>query len=210
MHGDLINSEIHMMKTLKNPITLAAVTLTSLALNGCAPIIIGGGALVGTLATKEKGISGTVSDSAISTKIKAGLYKHESDLFSKVGISVQSGDVLLTGFVPDQQAQMEAEKIAWEVKGVKHVNNNIETAEGGGAISTAKDAWITTQIKSSLIFADEVQSLNYNIKTVNGVVYVMGIAQNEEEITKVNDLASKINGVIKVVSYAHTKDEIID
>ena len=209
MLGEQTNSEI-LMKTSKQTTTFAAISLTCLALNGCAPLIIGGGALVGTLATKEKGITGTVSDSAISTKIKAGLYKHESDLFSKVGISVQSGDVLLTGFVPDQQAQMEAERIAWEVKGVKHVNNNIETAEGGGAIVTAKDAWITTQIKSSLIFADEIQSLNYSIKTVNGVVYVMGIAQSQEEITKVTDLASKINGVTKVVSYAHTKDEIID
>lgn len=210
MHGDLINSETYMMKKLKNSNTFTAISLVCLVLNGCAPIIIGGGALVGTLATKEKGISGTVSDSAISTKIKAGLYKHDSDLFSKVGISVQSGDVLLTGFVPDQQAQMEAERIAWEVKGVKHVNNNIEATEGGGAITTAKDAWITTQIKSSLIFADEVQSLNYSIKTVNSVVYVMGIAQSEGEIIKVTDLASKIKGVTKVVSYAHTKDEIID
>ena len=125
MHGDLINSETH-MKTLKNPITFAAVSVTCLALSGCAPIIIGGGALVGTLATKEKGISGTVSDSAISTKIKAGLYKHESDLFSKVGISVQSGDVLLTStFTPPAQGWLSGHyKI--QVKTTNDISQTVE------------------------------------------------------------------------------------
>ena len=40
-------------------------------LSSCAPIIIGGGAMVGALATREKGVSGTVSDSQISVLIKA-------------------------------------------------------------------------------------------------------------------------------------------
>ncbi len=176
-------------------------------LSSCAPIIIGGGAMVGALATREKGVSGTVSDSQISVLIKAKYYSFNSDLHSKVGVNVQSGEVLLTGSVPDPQWQVEAERMAWEVNGVKQVDNHIEVSEGGGLGSIAQDALITTQVKSHLLFDGDIRSLNYSIKTVAGNVYIMGLAQSQEELEKVTKYASGAKGVNKVISYAKLKEE---
>ncbi|MCX7338895.1 MAG: BON domain-containing protein [Alphaproteobacteria bacterium] len=184
---------------------------TVMILSSCAPVIIGGGAMVGGLATREKGVTGTMTDSQISVTLKARLYSHNQDLHAKVGINVQNAEVLLTGSVPEQQWQVDAERIAWDVKGVKHVINNIEVSNGAGfgsiVGSISQDAWITTQIKSKLTFAENVNSLNYSVKTVGSVVYIMGIAQNQDELNRVTTIISNISGVKKVVSYAHLRDE---
>jgi osmotically-inducible protein OsmY len=124
-----------------------------------------------------------------------------------VGVNVQNSEVLLTGTVQDPQWQVEAERIAWEVKGVKQVDNHIQTTEDPESSGAIKDAWITTKMKTTLLFKEAVRSLNYSIKTVGGVVYVMGTAQNQEELDYVTQTASTIDGVKKVVCYARLKDD---
>ena len=158
----------------------ATLVLSSLLLSSCiAPLVIGGGAVVGTLATREKGIIGTVDDSQISVLVKAGLYQYDPDLHAKIS-----------------------------VKGVKQVVNHIEVSEGESVGTIAQDALITTNVKTALLFDGDIRSLNYSIKTVNGVVYIMGIAQSQEELDKVTKYASSIKGVQKVLSYAKLKDEV--
>ena len=188
----------------------AALVLSSLLLSSCiAPLVIGGGAVVGTLATREKGIIGTVDDSQISVLVKAGLYQYDTDLHAKVSVNVQGGEVLLIGSVPKAEWQVEAERISWEVKGVKQVVNHIEVSEGESVGTIAQDALITTNVKTTLLFDGDIRSLNYSIKTVNGVVYIMGIAPSQEELDKVTKYASSVKGVQKVLSYAKLKDEVL-
>jgi osmotically-inducible protein OsmY len=181
----------------------------SLVLSSCvAPLVIGGGATVGALATREKGVMGTVDDSQISVVIKTKLYKFDPDLYSKVTVNVQNGEVLLIGSVPKPEWQVEAERISWEVKGVKQVVNHIEASQEEGVGTMLKDGVITTQVKANLLCDGDIRSLNYSIKTVNGVVYIMGIAQSQEELDKVGKYASSVKGVQKVLSYAKVKDEV--
>ena len=81
------------------------------------------------------------------------------------------------------------------------------SSEGGGLGSMAKDGAITTQVKSHLLFDGNIRSLNYSIKTVGGVVYIMGDAQSQEELNLVSEYASKVSGVKKVMNYARVKGE---
>ncbi len=192
---------------------VSVLSLSVLFLSGCvAPLVVGGATTVGTLATREKGVTGTFSDSQMSVLIKAKYYGFSPDLHARVGVNVQNGEVLLTGDVPNQEWIVEAERLAWQVKGIKKVLNNIaptdEAASFGDAIGTVtQDSWITTQIKSQMLFGDNIRSLNYSIKTVDSVVYVMGIAQNQAEVDQVLEIASKISGVKKVVDYTKMNEE---
>jgi osmotically-inducible protein OsmY len=185
------------------------IILTSLlALNGCvAPFVVGGAAAAGMIATREKGIGGTVSDSNICSKVKANLYNFNADLHAKVSVSVQNQEVLLTGVVQDPTWSSIAEELAKKVGDVKAVHNNIET-EGEESIgSMSKDGWITTRIKSSLLFEDDLYSLNYTIETSNGIVYLTGVGQNEAEINKVVEIARNVSGVRKVVNLVKVKGQ---
>jgi osmotically-inducible protein OsmY len=181
----------------------------ALSLSSCiAPLVIGGGATVGAIATKEKGITGTVTDSQISVTLKAKLYQFDPDLYSKITVNVQSGEVLLAGTVTKAEWQVEAERIAWEVNGVQHVVNHIEVSEEGEGIATMlQDSVITTQVKANLLCDGDIRSLNYSIKTVNGTVYIMGIAQSQAELDKVGKYASSVKGVKKVMSFAKIKED---
>lgn len=186
--------------------TNTIILSTLLCLNGCvAPLIIGGAAAGAMVATREKGIGGTMSDSNIGTKVKMNLYNFNADLHAKVSVSVQNQEVLLTGVVQDASWPQEAERLAKSVEGVKNVINNIETEGEEGLGSMTSDSWITTRIRSSLLFEKDLYSLNYTIETVNGVVYLTGVGQDEAEINRVAEVARNVGGVKKVVNHVKVK-----
>jgi osmotically-inducible protein OsmY len=193
---------------LKKALLISGIISSSVVLSACIPTVVGGGAAVGVAATKEKGVTGAWSDTKISAAIKLKLYQKDPELHRVVDVNVQNGEVMLTGGVPNEQAHLDAVKIAWSVQGVKRVIDNIGRAEGASLGAYTKDTWITTQLKSTLMFDSDIQSRNYSIKTVSGQVYVMGIAQDEEELGRVMDHARNTDGVTKVVSYVRMKDEL--
>lgn len=184
------------------------IVLSLCLLTACAPAAIGGGtAMVGGALVKEKGLTGAMSDVKISTSIKTGLYRKDPELYNAISVTVQDAQVLLTGSVPSHESHLEAVKIAWEPRGVLRVLDNITVSEDSGWGSYPKDVWITTKIKSALLFDADIQSLNYTIKTVNGQVHILGIAQDDEELRKVTEHARHVSGVEKVISYARLKTE---
>jgi hypothetical protein len=69
------------------------------------------------------------------------------------------------------------------------------------------DSWITTRIRSSLLFEKDLYSLNYTVETVNGVVYLTGIGQDEVEINRVVEVARNVGGVKKVVNHVKVKGQ---
>jgi osmotically-inducible protein OsmY len=49
--------------------------------------------------------------------------------------------------------------------------------------------------------------VNYSVVTVNGVIYLMGLAQNQDEIDRVMDYARAIRYVRDVVSHVLVKTD---
>ena len=43
--------------------------------------------------------------------------------------------------------------------------------------------------------------MNYTVETVNGIVYLIGIARSEEERQFVIDLSREVYGVVDVIDY---------
>ena len=184
------------------------ILASALCLSGCvAPLVIGGAAAATMVSTREKGFGGTVNDSAICSKVKSNLYNFNADLHAKVSVSVQNEEVLLTGVVQDPTWSTEAEKLAKSVNGVKNVINNIETTGEESLGSVSQDGWITTRIKSSLLFESDVYSLNYTVETSNGNVYLTGVGQDENEINRVVEVARNVSGVKKVVNFVKIKGQ---
>ena len=170
--------------------------------------MVAGGVATVTTATKEKGIGGSVSDTQISATIKTKLYQKDQEIHRRVGVNVQDGEVLLTGSLATRELIDEVEQIAWSVQGVKKVMNDmgISSDDSFGLTQGTTDSWITTQLKSSMLFDSSIKSINYSLKTVSGVVYIMGVAQDKSELNKVVQLARTTKGVQKVQSYVKIKD----
>lgn len=179
-----------------------------LVLSGCMQTaFIGTATTVATSVQEERGFGGVWDDTKIRTKINAAWLSEQPALLTKVELSVREGRVLLTGSVDTPEEQIEAVRLAWSVDGVREVFDEIKVGEGGGIWGYTKDALVTTELRADLMFDNNISSINYSLKTVNGIVYLMGVAQDQEELDRVIKHASKNGNVKKVVSYVRMKGE---
>ena len=170
---------------------------------GCAPLVVAGaaGATGAAVGSDHRGVEGIASDTAIKATINDLWFKHSIDLHQRIRMSVNQGHVLLTGRAADPQMRLDAVRLAWQAEGVKEVINEIQVDNESGLLDSAKDTWITTQLRAKLTFERGIRSANYSIETVNGVVYLMGLARDQEELNKVVELARSLPNVQRVVSY---------
>jgi osmotically-inducible protein OsmY len=188
---------------VRNYLTIGV--LSTLLLSSCAPVVIGGGAAAGYTLSQERNVGEIADDLAIKNHIKSNFAK--KSMFTLVGVKVSEGRVLLTGKVTTQLSRLDAARIAWQQPGVREVNNDIIVTNNSEKLAShvATDSRITTEIKSKLLVTKNVNSTNYGFETIDGVVYVLGIAQNSRELDKVISVASKVKGVIKVVNHVRIK-----
>lgn len=181
----------------------------ALALVGCSTtgVAVGAGAATAVAASEERGLSGAVSDTAIEAQINALLLQRDFETFRKVGVKSYERRVLLTGQVQRPEMRLDAVRLAWQVRGVKEVINEIEVTEAGGTEAYAHDVWISTQLRSKLLIDKEILSINYSVETVGGTVYLMGFARSSEELARVEAHARNLGYVRRVVSYVRVGNE---
>ncbi len=187
----------------------AAISLAGLSAGGCTPVgVAAGGAAVGvTAAQSEKGFRRSVADTEIRIAINDLWFQADEEMFRKVNLQVQEGRVLLSGNVRLPEQRVEAVRLAWQAPGVREVINEIEVSDTSGLSNLARDTWISTQLKSTLLFDKDVSSIDYSIETVNQVIYLMGVAQSQAELDRVIGHAKDISYVRRVVSYVLLRDD---
>ncbi len=189
--------------------TLTTLCLSALSLQGCTVLgmATGAAAVTGISAAQEGGINRAVSDTTIKLRINEAWFQYDVIAFKKLSTTINQGRVLLTGVVQNPEHRVEAVRLAWQVKGVTQVINEIRVADSEGVTGFVKDAWITSRLRGSITLDRGVQSINYSIDTVQGVVYLMGVAQNQAELNRVIETARTISGVKQVISYVKLAGE---
>lgn len=185
----------------------AVILSLSMALGGCVPAIFGAGATAGVAVVQERSVGDALDDSGIQLAIQGKLADRSGKLFLQVGIEVDEGRVMMTGVVPKPQDRVTAARIAWDTKGVIEVMNELQVTDKSGIINYTKDAWITTKLRTKMLGESNIVGLNYTVETVNGVVYLLGIAQDAKELNQVTEIARNIGGVTEVVSHVRFKDD---
>ena len=174
---------------------------SALALSGCvnAAIVIGTAAVAAS--TTEKGLSTSVSDSVIQAKLSDSFIQTSQSLFLNVETSVNNGSVLLTGKLKTQDEKITATRLSWEIKGVREVINEIQLSGTSSLKSSAKDLAASAKLRAALIRDPEISSLNFSIDVVNGIVYLSGVAETEQERERVVAHAQELRFAKQVVSY---------
>lgn len=196
------------MRRARGLAALAGLGLLTLAGCSAPEIVMGGAATVGVMAADERSVGTVIDDTTIKADISRRYFDyHVDNLFRPVSIEVNEGRVLLTGTVKTTELAIEAVRLAWQAEGVREVINEIKVGEGGGIGDYARDTWIATQLRSDLLFDKEIYSLNYNIEVEDGTVYLIGLAQDQEELDRVIEYARNVPRVRKVISYVRLKDD---
>ena len=174
---------------------------SALALSGCVNAAIGIGTAAVAASTTEKGLSTSVSDSVIQAKLSDSFIQKSQSLFLNVKTSVNNGSVLLTGKLKTQDEKITATRLSWEIKGVREVINEIQLSGTSSLKSSAKDLAASAQLRAALIRDPEISSLNFSIDVVNGIVYLSGVAETEQERERVIAHAQELRFAKQVVSY---------
>ena len=188
-------------KIIKTHLLLIILFLFS----NCAQLVTGTAAKVVTVSKEERSIGEFVDDAIIKAVIKNSYFDQNEDIFFNVDVEVSQGRVLLTGTVTNIDLRIEATRMAWGAKGVKTVINEIQVSNSDSILNFADDLVISTKVIGKLMLDEDVNSLNFNVETVNKVVYIIGIARLEKEKNQVIDLASQVYGVEQVVDYISIK-----
>ena len=182
-------------------VALAMLVLGGLLFSGCAPAVLGVGTAAVAASSTEKGLSTSVSDGLIFTKIQDNFLQTDASLPTVVDVTVNDGAVLLTGKVKTPEEKVLATKLTWEVRGVREVVNEIQVTDKSSIKDIAKDLAASAQLRGKLIADSGVSSLNFSIDVVNGTVYLSGVAADAEEMNRVVNHARDLRFAQQVVNY---------
>ena len=179
-----------------------------LLLSGCIDMIIAGGGEGAVVAAQDRPAGQALTDAEILLKIKTQFAKQkDGDAFANVEVKVVEGRVLLSGNVDRATTEVTAVNCAWQVDAVKEVIDKITVNDKADFNNYAQDVWISTQVRTRLLWTKGIRSVNYSVLTVNQVVYLMGVAQNQQELDKATAVASTTEYVKKVISYVRLKTD---
>ncbi len=174
-------------------------------LSGCVGLAVGAVATGGISFAEERSLGEQIDDLTITFDVSQRLHAFDDEIFSNVSIDVTEGRVLFAGNVAEPRHRVDAVRLAWQAEGVVEVSNEIVVGESGSTAESLSDIVISNELRALLLFDSEVSKFNFNVETVNGVVYITGIARDEAEHQRVLETARTISGVEEVVSYVRVK-----
>jgi osmotically-inducible protein OsmY len=189
---------------------IAIIALTGLVAASCAPAVIGAGTAAVAASSTDKGLSTSVSDNLIATKLNDRFIQTDASLFVDIDVSVNNAAVLMTGKVKTPEEKVLATKLAWEVRGVREVVNEIQVIDRSSLKDVAKDLAASAQLRGKLIADPDVSSLNFSIDVVNGTVFLSGVAADADEMNRVVSHARELRFAQKVVNYIVLRDDLRD
>ena len=163
---------------------------------------------------------GAISDSSITTKIKADFVNEKSLKGSDIDVDTNDHVVTLKGTVASTAGKARAAQIAKHTKGVTQVVNTLTIAPGKetGTSGTMKktgektkdavsatgeaidDGWITTKIKADFVNEDALKGSDINVDTNNHVVTLKGTVASLAGKTRAQEIAKTTKGVHRVVN----------
>ena len=184
-----------------SPLIAGVLLLFALALSGCAGAVFGVGTAAVAASTTEKGFSTSVTDGVIFAKLKDRFIQVNASLLTSADVTVNDGAVLFTGKVKTPEDKIEGTKLAWEIKGVREVVNELQVTDTSSIKDLAKDLAASATLRGKMIADKDISSLNFSIDVVNGIVYLSGVASSPEEMNKVVNHAENLRFVQEVVNY---------
>jgi osmotically-inducible protein OsmY len=174
--------------------------------SGCVTVAaVGAAASVGVYAVQDRTIGEGIDDAAASQQVKLRLLAADSAAFREVDVEVANGSLLLSGAAPTEAHRQAAETIARGVGAIDVIYNEIFVGPHSTLARSARDEWITAQIRARLAASPAVRAINVNIETFHGNVYLMGAARTEDELRRAAEIASTVGGVRRVVSFMQVR-----
>ncbi len=194
------------IRALKLKVLAVVIILSSFMLTGCTGLFIAGAAGGAASSQDRRTLPTQLEDSSIEIKSMATLFKDDR-LWKGTNIDVVSYNtlVLLVGQAPTSSLKSRAEREIKKVPKIRKIYNQIRIAAPVSFFTSRNDEYLTTKVKSTMLFTENFPSGKIKVVTENSEVFLLGLVTSNEA-DKAVEIARNINGVKKVVKVF----EIID
>jgi osmotically-inducible protein OsmY len=167
-------------------------------LSACAPLLIGGAVVGGTLVALDRRTTGTqVEDQAIELKA-AQRVRDVAGERAHVNVTSYNRLVLLTGEAETAELRGAIEQAVARVENVRSIVNEIGVLGATSLTARSTDSITTGRVKAALVDAKDLQANAFKVVTERGVTHLMGRV-TEREANRATEVARGVNGVQKVV-----------
>jgi osmotically-inducible protein OsmY len=177
---------------------LAALLVAAGLLGACAPLLIGGAAVGGTMmATDRRSAGAQVDDQVIETKASNAV---STLLVERAHVNATSYNrmLLLTGEVPTEADRVAVGKAVSQIANVGSIVNDLAVMPNSSYTDRSNDSLITGKVKAEFVGASDLSTNSIKVVTERGVVYLMGLV-TETEAKRAVEITRGVGGVQKVV-----------
>jgi len=162
-------------------------------------------------------LANSLNDATTTATVKSKLLWNRNTQGLDIGVSTRNSVVTLTGEAHSEAARELAERLADNTEGVRDVINEIavtgrpgtaeraqETASdvAGEAADVVSDAWVTSKVKSSMLFNRNLDGMDISVMSRNGEVTLSGRVDSQARKQIAIETAQDIRGVDSVDAQA--------
>ena len=159
--------------------------------------------------SSEPAFARIVNDATVTARVKSQLLWHQETSGLDVNVSTDNRIVTLAGTVDSGEEKSLVMQIARNTDGVREVRSDLMVSDSSNIEETAKaaakdagqavtDSWITTKVKSVLLFNRNVDGTAINVETNDGVVTLSGTVTGDDEAERAAAVARDVVGVKSV------------
>jgi hyperosmotically inducible periplasmic protein len=162
--------------------------------------------------SSERRYGEVIDDATITSSVKSKLVWSKYTDGLTTDVDTNRGKVKLTGTADSEAAKSLASQLALNTRGVVAVDNKLvvvapkpNLADKTKAVTTeaghdVADGWISTKVKSTLLYSSNVDGSDITVDTKNGVVTLSGKVDTGAERALAIELAKNVRGVKSVTS----------
>jgi osmotically-inducible protein OsmY len=180
-----------------------------LILTGC--VGVGSEGVLGTgvsIYLDPRSLGTQIDDSIMQKSLLIRITKTDKKYILDISPKVVDGHIFLTGVVEKVDEKILMTKLAWKTEGARSVKNNIEVKDKFSLKNYSQDVLISSQMKVALFANKKISMSNYQVNTVNQVIFIFGIAANEAERREIMNEASLIKDVKSVDATIFLVDDL--
>lgn len=157
-------------------------------------------------ASSEPNMAQRFEDATLAATVKSKLLWNSNTEGLDINVDAENGKVTLNGSAQTPQAKELAGRLAANTDGVREVSNLLSVSAADSTAAKAQDAaddaaaaisdaWITSKVKSSLIYSRNLDGLSITVDTQNGMVNLSGLVLSNAEKQLAVETARNIRGV---------------
>lgn len=178
---------------------ITAALAASLALTGCAPLVIGAVAAGTAVVATDRRSTGTqLDDKSIQVRVANELTAALKGNDIHINVNSFERRVLLTGEVASEAIKTEAGAVAAKSKDVRMVSNELVIAPLSTFSERTEDNALGARVRAAFVNTKEIAFNSVDIVTERRTIYLMGrVTQKEGDVAA--HVASRVSGVKQVV-----------